>query len=196
MYELTDREAAERLGVPHATVVAWLADLPIPQVAAGPDGARLGAEALEVLEAVKNMRAFDYGEQTIRRHLEAELGAPAGAEAEDPAPEPAAVDAFPAMDVADLVAALTGALEPLHRQLVEVGEARAREVAALSREAGELTAENAALRAEGERLQAELAEARAREARLEAVLAGAHARIAALEDRPPFRWWNPATWGR
>lgn len=68
---LTPNEAAERLGVPPTTIVTWLAELPIPGQRREGETPRLGEEALAVLEAVRGMRAYDLGLQTIRRHLEA-----------------------------------------------------------------------------------------------------------------------------
>lgn len=195
MPELTDFQAAERLGVPHATLVTWLDALPIPRTEAGLDEA-----ALEVLEAVRLMKAFDHGDQTIRRHLETELApelafAPAAVVA-PPVSETPVTDAFPGLDLVALIGAVTDALEPLQRRIVELGDEKARAHAAISREVGKLEAESAHLRTDHARLATDLAAAREREQRLEELLTAAHNRIVALEFAAVYRWWNPLTWVR
>jgi excisionase family DNA binding protein len=215
MYDLTPSEAAERLGVPKATLVTWLAELPVPHVTYDGDRMRLDEEALEVLAAIKGMRAYDFGYQTIRRHLaeteeEAVGPAPATAPASDApapaAPEVEAVAADPAAEepmsagpsveapdavfhaapvsVADLVAAVTTALEPRFHSLAELGDGRSRELARLAHQLGKLEADNEHLRLDRERLVAELIAARATIARLEGP----------PEDPFARPWWR--FWGR
>jgi DNA-binding transcriptional MerR regulator len=177
MAAITTSEAAERLGVEPDTLVAWLNELPIPQGADGFDDA-----AMEVLEAVRAMKAFDHGDQTIRRML-----------IEEPAPAPVPAGDLD-LDLVALIRAVTEALEPLQRRIMELGEEKARAHAAMSREVGRLEAENGYLKADHARMAEDLAASRAREAGLEDLLAATHQRIAAMERALGYRWWNPLTW--
>jgi hypothetical protein len=214
MADITTFEAAELLGVPQATLVAWLDELPIPRTEDGVDEA-----GLEVLEAVRALKAFDHGDQTIRRHLQAEfaeVAALAPAPPVDPAP---AVDLAPPVDLAPapvltaptaeasegddfaldllaLVTAVSEAMLPLQQRIAELAEEKAQAHAAISREVGRLEGENTHLKADHARMACDLAAAREREARLEDLLAGTHLRIAALERAASIHWWNPFTWAR
>lgn len=114
---LTPTEAAERLGVPPTTLVTWLHELPIPQSRDSGGLARLDEEALAVLEAVRGMRAYDLGFQTIRRHLETLDGT------DEPAP--AALAASAASDAVALVEAEAVASATDLALLAAPGEAEA-----------------------------------------------------------------------
>ena len=66
----TTSEAANHLGVPKSTLHTWLQQLPIPHDTDSRGRKSFDADALAVLEAVKNLRGEDCGYQTIRRKLE------------------------------------------------------------------------------------------------------------------------------
>lgn len=186
---ITPTEAAERLGVPPTTLVTWLDELPIPRKRDDGGLAWLDEDALAVLEAVRGMRAYDLGFQTIRRHLETlDAGEPAP-EAQDTleltvsAAAPATVE--PPVAVIDPTAiadAVARALGPVLGTLAELQGAQGRELQAQARLIGQLEADNAFVRRDRDRIAGELVDARRRVAYLEA-------HVEMLQARPRA-WWR------
>lgn len=72
MNRLTTTEAAKHLSIPVSTIKTWLSQLPITASTDSRGKRRIDADALQVLEEVKRLRADDCGYATIRRVISSE----------------------------------------------------------------------------------------------------------------------------
>ena len=176
MNGLTTSEAAERLGVPKTTLHTWLNTLPIPSETDSRGRKRLDANALAVLEAVKELRGEDCGYQTIRRRI----GTQAGHDGTEPEHVPnvngTQPDRAPAVDQDGFLA-----------QVVEVVANQtdlAERYARAAHQIGTLEERTRGLELDRDRLAGELAEVKAERDQARALLAA---------PAPARPWWK--VWG-
>lgn len=174
MNGLTTSEAAERLGVPKTTLHTWLNTLPIPSETDSRGRKRLDANALAVLEAVKELRGEDCGYQTIRRRI-GTLTEHDGTEPErvpnvngaQPEPAPAADRGAFLAQVVEVVANQTDLAERYARAAHQIGTLEER---------------TRGLELERDRLAGELAEVKAERDQARALLAA--------PARPWWKFWS------
>lgn len=160
MSQTTTAEAANRLGVPKSTLHTWLQQLPIPHDTDSRGRKSFDADALTVLETVKNLRAEDAGYQTIRRVLVSVNGAERDEAGQVPEATGAERDAHETGSHAPAHADLADALVPRLVEALTAQNDLGERYAKATYQIGKLEADNLHLRERAERLELELVEAR------------------------------------